>query len=173
MTNYSQPGIINALDYGMVPNDRTKAASNATALQNAINAAQASCASANNASYGATVVIPSNDAVPPGGGNGDGGIYYIASPPSPIHPPAVSITCVYPLLITGTGNGTKLVMIANSAGYFGDLFSVANNTRNPDDNIGGVSFPGLADLLRPRRHDWRGHTGHDGLSERPALPGCL
>ncbi|MBV9233940.1 MAG: hypothetical protein JO030_07855 [Candidatus Eremiobacteraeota bacterium] len=141
MPSYSQPGIINALDYGMVPNDRTIAVANAQALQAAINAAQANCAAANDASYGATVVIPSNDTVPSGPSKGNGGVYYIAAAPMLTY--AVLISCVYPLLITGTSNGTKLVMTGPQGGNYGDVFVVGNNTRNKDENIGGVSFQDL------------------------------
>ncbi len=142
MSNYSQPGIINALDYGMVPNDPTKASANATALQKAINAAQASCSNAGGATYGATVLIPSNDTVPGGTGNGDGGVYYIAANQI-TGAPAVAISCAYPMLITGTSNGTKLVMTAPQGGNFGDLFLVENNPGSGDANIGGVTFQDL------------------------------
>lgn len=135
MTTYSQPGIINALDYGLVPNDESAAYTNTAALTSAILAAQASCNQSGNPIYGGTVIIPSNDALPSGTTNGDGGQYYFATESLG---PAVTITCPYPILILGTGNGTTLVMTTNN-----DLFEVQNNPGAASGSNGGVSFQDL------------------------------
>ncbi len=132
MTDFSQPGIINALDYGLVGNDLSAAAANTAALQNAINAAQATCAESG--LYGGIVIIPSNNVVP-NSSDGNGGVYYFAESNPAV--PAVKITCQYPLLILGTGNGTKLVMTTNN-----DLFEVNNNPGGIAVE-GGVSFQDL------------------------------
>jgi hypothetical protein len=154
MTTYSQPGIINALDYGMVanslPSDYTTAQNNAIALQNAIYAAQNSsptlCPTAP-PSFGAAVLIPSNSVVPITGNEGNGALYYIACPPGQTEPGgqlyAVEVTCYWPLLISGTSTATKLVMVGNQNGDFGDMFYIANNTGPALSNIGGISFQDL------------------------------
>jgi hypothetical protein len=135
MTAYSQPGIINALDYGLIPNDTTVAYANTTALIAAIAAAQASCDQSGSPKYGGTVIIPSNDAVPPST-NGDGGVYYFATRSLGA---AITITCPYPILLLGTGNGTKLVMTQNN-----DLFEVNNNVDSGETGAsGGVTFQDL------------------------------
>jgi hypothetical protein len=140
VTDYSQPGIINALDYGLVPNNQTESVmiANTAALIAAISAAQASCStpSGGSGSYGGTVVIPSNDAVPSESGNGDGGVYYFAtSLPSG---PAITISCQYPILILGTGNGTKLVMTQAF-----DFLVVNNAVSGESGSGGGVTFQDL------------------------------
>ncbi len=108
---YSAPGIFNVLDpqFGMLlSGDPTSSAvGNATALQAAINAAQAS-----GNPCGAIVLIPSVDqfAIPLANGIGfypirasEGGSSVITIP-APSHPDA-------PLLICGTGDGTELLML--------------------------------------------------------------
>src|SRR5579863_4872284 len=100
---YSQPGIFNALDYGMSPANSGLA--NATALQEAINAAQGSMNP-----NGAIVLIPSFDgATPP-----NYGPYKIAVTPSA---PAIFVPktggAFTPLLICGTGSGTTLLVEPN------------------------------------------------------------
>jgi hypothetical protein len=111
---------------------------NTAALIAAINAAQASCSTppSGSGSYGGTVVIPSNDAVPSESGNGDGGVYFFATDlPSG---PAITISCQYPILILGTGNGTKLVMTQAFD------FLVVNNAVSGESGAGGgVTFQDL------------------------------
>jgi Right handed beta helix region len=145
---YSQPGIFNVLDYGMVPNksDALTAENNALALQATIDAAQAYCAGGppNGPTYGAIILIPSNDTVPidgSPGSDGDGGIYYIAVPSASPIGAAVTVTCPYSLLFLGTGNGTLLMMVENSNNEYGDVFwiDLADST-NSNSTIGGISF---------------------------------
>lgn len=135
MTTYSQPGIINALDYGLVPNDESAAYTNTAALTSAILAAQASCDQSGNPTYGGIVIIPSNDMVPSGSTNGDGGQYYFATESLG---PAITIACPYPIMILGTGNASKLVMMSNN-----DLFEVNNNPGAATGASGGVTFQDL------------------------------
>ncbi len=113
---YSQPGIFNALDYGMSPANSGSA--NATALQNAINAAQGSMNP-----NGAIVLIPSFDgATPP-----NYGPYKIAVTPSA---PAIFVPktggAFTPLLICGTGSGTTLLVEPNDVIGTATLFSVTD-----------------------------------------------
>jgi hypothetical protein len=114
MTDYSQPGIFNALDYGMSPANYGTA--NAIALQDAINAAQQS-----GNPNGAIVLIPSFDGASPP----NYGPYDIAVPiVTPLTAISISDTgypC--PLLICGTGMGTTLLMQTDNA----TLFDVSNN----------------------------------------------
>ena len=137
MTTYSQPGIINVLDppYNLVPNNSTptQALANTQGLQAAINAAQSNCAGggAGNPTYGGIIVIPSNDAAGTGGGT------YFFSTNSPVGP-AITISCHYPILILGTGNATKLVMLAST-----DLFEVNNVASGDSGASGGVTFQDL------------------------------
>lgn len=141
---YSQPGIFNALDdwgslgQGMVSGDSSMAQHNALALQATIEAAVASCSP--DYKYGAIVLIPSNGDVPTPvnstGTVGTGGEYFIAAP-SETATAAVTITCPYPLLILGTGDGTTLHMTTDSI----HMFEVNNG--HSSDNIGGVSFQDL------------------------------
>lgn len=137
MTNYSQPGIINALDYGLVANDPSAASANVTALLDAIIAAQATCATSPGSQYGGTVIIPSNDLVPSGTGTGDGAMYFFGVS-SGGSGPAITITCQYPILILGTGGATWLVMTTDN-----DLFDVDNNVGKETGAEGGVAFQDL------------------------------
>jgi parallel beta-helix repeat protein len=114
MSDLSQPGVFNVLDYGM--SSTASASYNTAALQAAIDAAQAS-----SNPNGAIVLIPSfDDASPP-----NYGIYQIE--PSMSGPaitiPASSSYSASPLLICGTGIGTTLRM--NYPG--GDLFLVESS----------------------------------------------
>jgi hypothetical protein len=138
---YSQPGIFNVLDYGMVPNDMSVAEANAEALQNTINAAQAFCNSVPGEPCGAIILIPSNDTIPVEGSpasDGDGGTYYIALPASQTSD-IVSFSCYCPLLFLGTGNGTTLMVVQNSSQLYGNLFGI-DIANTSDQNIGGFSF---------------------------------
>jgi Right handed beta helix region len=150
---YSQPGIFNVLDYGMVPNksDALTAENNALALQATIDAAQAFCNSPSGQPCGAIILIPSNDTVPiegSPGSDGEGGVYYIAVPSAlPSLAAAVTITCPCPLLLLGTGNGTLLMMVENSNSEYGHVFSIEINDMNNIEindmnniDIGGLSF---------------------------------
>lgn len=140
---YSQPGIFNVLDYGMVPNDISAAEANALALQNAIDAAQANCASPSAQAYGGIILLPSNDTIPIADSppnDGDGGTYYIAMPSSPPGKSAVVVDCFYPLLFLGTGSGTTLEMVGSSSGDFGNLFQLETGGGSTNANIGGIAF---------------------------------
>jgi hypothetical protein len=140
-TDYSQPGIINALDYGLVPNDSSsdQALANTQALLSAIAAAQASCDQTGAPQYGGVVIIPSNDAVP-NATSGDGGIYYFAT--LDLNAAAITISCQYPLQILGTGNATTLIMTSAQ-----DLFAINNVTT-------GETGPAVAS----RSKTWRSPT---------------
>ncbi len=110
MTAFSQPGIFNALDYGMRP-DYTGFV-NAAALQAAIDAAQVP-ANPN----GAIVLIPSFY------DDGEGTIIYgdyqiEATTDTAITIPDVASMQNQPLLIMGTGPGTTLVMLTPGATLF-------------------------------------------------------
>lgn len=141
-TDYSIPGIIYATDYGMKANIKTyvQAQANAVALQTAIAEAQASCASLHHSGYGAVVVIPSNDVVPSESDDGAGGTYYLACPDEQDY--AVQVECHWPLLITGTSNGTKLVMIGDEEAPTKNMFEVSVLSPG-DDDIGGLTFQDL------------------------------
>jgi hypothetical protein len=104
MTSYSQPGIFNALDYGLRPSPIGTAAGNQSALQTAIYAAEQA--------GGGIVLIPSeydNDVVYP-----IQGPIYVSSATS-MSPVAV--------IIAGTGQGSESTPILQVSGD-GDLFSV-------------------------------------------------
>jgi hypothetical protein len=102
MTDLSQPGIFNALDYGMRPDALGPA--NALALQGAINAAQTS-----DNPNGAIVLIPSY--YDDGEGTIVYGNYNIEATSGPaITIPATASANNQSLLIMGTGPGTTLVM---------------------------------------------------------------
>ncbi len=122
----------------MVPgtDDITTARNNAMALQATINAAVAGCTDSGG-SYGAIVLIPSNDTVPSESDLGDGGVYYIAAPTEG-QAYAVEITCYFPILICGTGTGTILHMIEDSI----HMFNIAVSSSG-DENVGGISFQDL------------------------------
>lgn len=113
MTDYSQPGIFNALDYGMRPD--YDGLTNAAALQSAIDAAQTS-----GNPNGAIVLIPSfyDD----GEGTIKYGSYAIeqSAPGFPAITIPASIAGVEgtPLLIMRTGPGTTLVMQTAGATLF-------------------------------------------------------
>ncbi len=144
---YSSPGVFNVLDdWGsgpMVPGSvsYTQAVANAAALQATITAAVAYCESPEGQQYGAIVLIPSNDTVPSGTDLGDGGKYYICA--SSASSAAVTISCQFPILILGTGDGTILHM----AHYDGhpsnnkDLFLI--NNAGSSETVGGVTFQDL------------------------------
>jgi hypothetical protein len=134
MSNYSQPGIINPLDYGLVANEISAAYTNVQALQSAIEAAQALCDQSGSQIYGGTIVIPSNNEVP-NTVNGNGGLYYFATTSLGA---AINITCPYPILILGTGGGTRLVMTTDN-----DLFEVNNVQSGETGASGGVTFQDL------------------------------
>lgn len=119
MTSYSQPGIFNALDFGLLPNPAGTATGNQIALQTAIYAAEQA--------GGGTVLIPSeyeSDVVYP-----IQGPIYIGSATSP-SPVAI--------IIAGTGQGSKSHPILQVSGN-GDLFSV-DPGGSGDEHIGGTTF---------------------------------
>lgn len=105
-TLYSIPGIINVLDapYNMTPSDLT-GTTNASGLLNALGAAGA-------IANGAMIIIPTVDA------NGISGPYKLSGGAGAI----ASITNGQPVLICGTGGGTTLEVVSNSAA----LFSITN-----------------------------------------------
>jgi hypothetical protein len=115
MTEYSQPGIFNAQDYGMSPGNT--GAYNAQCLQAAIDAAQES----GNTS-GAIVLIPSFEESSPL----DYGAYYMDTTGSAAITIPTTGYDAYPLLICGTGSGTTLIMEANDSST--SLFDVSNNS---------------------------------------------
>src|SRR5579862_9245815 len=110
--SYSQPGIFNVLDYGMIAGDPSYAVQNAEALQAAIDAAQAS-----GNPGGGIVLIPSWSETLSGE---EYGPYYIApyigssiiTIPDPN--PSVDVAS-QPLLICGTGSGTTLIVLPDAA----------------------------------------------------------
>jgi hypothetical protein len=112
----SQPGIFNVLDYGMVSGNAVLAASNALALQAAINDAQGSSVVGGN-SQGALVLIPSYSVTEMG--EPQYGPYFID--PSELDNGSITIPdggASSALLIMGTGGGTTLVMTAAASTMF-------------------------------------------------------
>ena len=132
MPFWSQPGIYNVLDYGMVSGSGGSGASNAGFLQDAINAAELN--------GGGIILIPSDD------NSNDGNIYSLAPQVGKTY--AASISGNYPLLIMGTGEATKLVMtesgdvfdtssFSGSSLTFQDLYVLYNQK---DGNLTGTAF---------------------------------
>lgn len=131
MTSLSQPGIFNALDYGLVPKPTGTAAVNQIALQTAIYAAEQA--------GGGTVLIPSeyeSDVVYP-----IQGPIYIGSATSPSE---------VAVIIAGTGQGTQTNPILQVEGD-GDLFSVDTGSTQDEgidvgayEHIGGITFQDLS-----------------------------
>jgi hypothetical protein len=117
---YSQPGIYNVLDYGMIAGDSSPsvAQSNAQILQEVINLAQV-----DDNVGGAIILIPSysEGSILP-----EYGPYYLEPYMGNIIaaiPEGISSTMGYPLLICGTGSGTTLV-VTNQTSDPVTLFSV-------------------------------------------------
>lgn len=105
MTAYSSPGIFNVLDYGMRTNSSgISGAANASNLQSAINAAEATGTSA-------VILIPSFS-VNPSSGASEYGYYpidtYTFGAP-------ITISGGQDILICGTGQGTELASVAASS----------------------------------------------------------
>lgn len=131
-TSYSQPGIFNALDFNLRPAALGgTAASNQTALQTAIYAAEQA--------GGGTVLIPSeyeSDVVYP-----IQGPIYVGSATSPSE---------VAVIIAGTGQGTQTKPILQVEGN-GDLFSVDTGGTQDEgtavgayEHIGGITFQDLS-----------------------------
>jgi parallel beta-helix repeat protein len=115
VATYSQPGVFNALDYGLRTSGffGVNAVNNAISLQNAINAALASA----NPS-GAIVLIPSYSINPSTGAN-EYGAYPIDTSTAQQGP--ITVSGSQPILICGTGEGAQLSMKASSSA---DMFHI-------------------------------------------------
>jgi hypothetical protein len=138
-TSYSQPGIFNVLDYGMLPGSSVEPSANQGFLQTAINDAIAA--------GGGTVLIPSEfeiDGVPVSGYNIVGPIN-IGTADSPGHASVLIVATSQ-----DTGSATPLLYVfggtvSEPTPYNGDLFSVYTTASGEggEENIGGTNFENL------------------------------
>jgi hypothetical protein len=152
---YSEPGLFNVLDpwltgtsRGMLagPVSAADAELNAQILQAAITAAQAAQSGCPSSppDYAATILFPGHSVIPlpvGSGGTDDGAAYLVAVPVGQTVAAAIMIECNWPLLFLGTGN-IKLVMVANTANEWGDMFFVQSGTGMNED-LPGMTFENL------------------------------